>query len=323
MASDTTQLCDGMSVADRADQIMSLEPVIDKTAQTLSLQYDFTDSCSAAHGTNLAAAFSALRNTNGQLVPISVLGQLWSSGATPEQYLGHAFWQVVCGQPQAAGCLAVCAAALAMYLCGGLSVCFTGLAACACLGSVRNPLRDVVFATDVLHFGVKALDTAEHYAHSEAGLKSKLEGSRSIRRSEASLIPVVLIGELVDPEGKGAALNKIFQNPTEEAVKSFPVGNPLYGKTVAEVKEVFANQVIGERLKIRGLFVAHPTNADHDPSVLELAKELVRRVALEQRCDYSDIHVGLLRKEVATFKDMLSGPQEVTSSDIQRCLFGG
>ncbi|OLQ00267.1 hypothetical protein AK812_SmicGene17109 [Symbiodinium microadriaticum] len=233
MASDTMQLCDDMNVADRVDQIMSLEPVIDKTAQTRSLQDSFTDLCSAAHGTNLAAACSALRNTNGQLVPVSVLGQLRASGATPEQYLGHAFWLIVGGQPWAAGSVAVCVGALAMHLCGDLAAC------------------------------------------------------------------------------KGAALNKQFQNPTDETVKSIPVGNPLYGKTVEEIKEEFADQVIGERLKIRGVFVAHPTNAEQDPSLLELVKELVRRIALEQRCDYSDIHVGLLRKEVATFKEALSGHREV------------
>ncbi|CAE7182300.1 unnamed protein product [Symbiodinium necroappetens] len=323
MTSDTMQLCDDMNVADRVDQIMSLEPVIDKTAQTVSLQDSFTDLCSVAHGTNLAAACSALRNTNGQLVPVSVLGQLRASGATPEQYLGHAFWLIVGGQPWAAGSVAVCVGALAMHLCGDLAACFCGLAACACLGLVRNPLRDVVFAADVLHFGVKALETAERYSHSEAGMIFKLDSSRSVRRSEASLIPAILIGELVDPRGKGAALNKQFQNPTDETVKSIPVGNPLYGKTVEEIKEEFADQVIGERLKIRGIFVAHPTNAEQDPSLLELVKELVRRIALEQRCDYSDIHVGLLRKEVATFKEALSGHRAVTRSDIQLYLFGG
>jgi hypothetical protein len=159
-----------------------------------------------------------------------------------------------------------------------------------------------------------------------ARLEPKLEGTKSVRRSEASLIPAVLIGDLADPDGTGAshgrsrairssgrrfivyfvwrinteiceaasetlkdstahgyyafgligtafrelewktlifferaipisanawltgaALNEYFLNPTEEAASSMQ-------QTVAEVKEVFATQIIGERLKIRGIF---------------------------------------------------------------------
>merc|ERR1719220_1745445 len=51
---------------------------------------DTSTNCSAAHGSNLAAVLSALRNTNGQLVPINrlqKLGRLRASGATPVNYL--------------------------------------------------------------------------------------------------------------------------------------------------------------------------------------------------------------------------------------------
>ena len=94
----------------------------------------FTETAHAAHGTNLAAALSALRNTNAQLVPIKELGSLRGTGATPEQYLdgsdvhGHSI------------------------------------------------LTEVVFAADLLHFGGAAVETAEKYARSEAGIEGKMAG---------------------------------------------------------------------------------------------------------------------------------------------------
>jgi hypothetical protein len=45
-------------------------------------------------------------------------------------------------------------------------------------------------------------------------------------------------------------------------------------------------------------------------------KELVRRAAVEQGCDYSGIRVGLLQKEVATFKQAHAGKREVTHDDL-------
>merc|ERR1719410_2794036 len=107
-------------------------------------------------------------------------------------------------------------------------------------------------------------------------------------KSEAAFIPVLVIGELVDPDGAGAALNNQFQNPPEEMVHTIPKENPLYGKTLAEVKEVFADQIIGERLKIHMIFVAPPTDAEKEPAVLGLVQDLVQRVAEEQGHDYSD-----------------------------------
>ena len=151
-------------------------------------------------------------------------------------------------------------------------------------------------------------------------MELKLEGSRSIRRSEASLIPALLIGALHDPSGKGAALNQVFQNPSAESVRCIPRGNPLHGKTAEEVQALFADQIIGERFLIHGIFVAHPTAPAQDPVVLELVEDLVRRAAEEQRCEYGDIRVGLLRHEVATFKHMHAGKREVTRGDIQALL---
>jgi len=83
----------GSSTSNRVEEILSKEPVIEKPA-AISFGPKLNQhphihtfiNCSAAHGTNLAAALSALRNTIGQLVPINrleKLGRLWASGATP------------------------------------------------------------------------------------------------------------------------------------------------------------------------------------------------------------------------------------------------
>ena len=103
---------------------------------------------------------------------------------------------------------------------------------------------------DILCFGGQTFATAVRYARSEAGREPKLEESRTVRRSEAALIPALLLGELVDPNGNGAKLNSQFQNPTQAVVDSIPANNPLYGKTFEEVKAVFSDQIIGERLKV-------------------------------------------------------------------------
>jgi len=79
---------------------------------------------------------------------------------------------------------------------------------------------------------------------------------------------------------------------------------------------------LGERLNIRMLFVFRPTNSNKDPGLLDLVKELVQSVAADQRCDYSDSHVGLLRKEIAEFKEVTASEKEVTGGDIQLYLYG-
>ena len=263
------QLSDG-DVSERADRIMRSEPVA-KTTPACAVPA-FTQVGHAAHGTNLAAALSALRNTNAQLVPIKELGSLRGTGATPEQYLD--------GSDE-----------------HGHSI-----------------LTEVVFAADLLHFGGAAVETAEKYARSEAGIEGKMDGTTTIRRSEASLIPVVLLGDLADPNGKGVALNKHFQaEPTQEVAN-------FMGKTIAEVKEAFATQIIGERMKIRSIFVAHPTDPGQDGTVLELAKELVRKAAAEQGHEYSGIRVGLLHGEVAAFKRTHAGKRVVTHADLRALL---
>ena len=266
---------DNMSIDKRVETIMRAEPQ-ERKKRFWEDNSSFADTCNAAHGTNLAAVLSALRNTSGQLVPINQLGDnLWASGATPEPILG---------------------------------------------GGPKNPLRSVVFATDILRFGSQAFATAERYARCEAGMEPKLEGSRTVRRSEAALIPALLLGELVDPNGNGAKLNSQFQNPTQAVVDSIPADNPLYGKTLEEVKAVFSDQIIGERFKILGIFVAHPTKEEENTCVLELAEKLVQASGLEQGCDYSGIRVGLLRRDIVKFKQQIEGRTELDDEDIHQGL---
>ena len=42
---------------------------------------------------------------------------------------------------------------------------------------------------------------------------------------------------------------------------------------------------------------------------------------MEQRCDYSNIRVGLLRKEVVAFKRIHAGNRELACADLQRYLY--
>ena len=168
------QLADGVDVCARAESIMRAEPTIGRGTSTGRGTATgnggcvFTEIGHAAHGTTLAAALSALRNTNAQLVPVKELGELRGTGATPEEYL---------------------------------------------IGpDAQSELTEVVFAADLLNFGGAAMETAEQYARKEAGMEAKHESARTIRRSEAALIPAVLVGDLADPCGKGAALNRFFQD---------------------------------------------------------------------------------------------------------------
>lgn len=254
------QLSDGVDVRERADRIICAEPVLENAAAARSgLGCAFTEVGHAAHGTNLAATLSALRNTDAQLVPVEELGKLRGTGATPDVFFDPG-----------------------------------------------EDLTKVVFAADLLHFGGAAMETAENYARAEAGMKGKADGTTTIRRSEASLIPAVLVGDLADPNGKGAALNKHFQD--------------MMGMMIAEVQETFEVQIIGERMIIRSIFVAHPTDPDQDSNVVELARELVRRVEVEQGCGDRGIRVGLLRGEPAEFKRAHAGKQVVTHADLRTLL---
>merc|ERR1719215_2141660 len=92
---------DGMGVVERVEEIFRREPLVQKAGETppavaspRSPRGGETRSsvagCNVAHGTNLAAALSALRNSCGQMISIErleALGGLWRSGATPVAYL--------------------------------------------------------------------------------------------------------------------------------------------------------------------------------------------------------------------------------------------
>eukprot|EP00927_Polykrikos_kofoidii_P051218 TRINITY_DN45003_c0_g1_i1.p1 TRINITY_DN45003_c0_g1~~TRINITY_DN45003_c0_g1_i1.p1 ORF type:complete len:334 (+),score=44.71 TRINITY_DN45003_c0_g1_i1:158-1159(+) len=267
----SVSLSDNLGVLERAQEIFSREPAVERRPAVLASSTSVSASFDAAHGTTLAAALSAFRNTNGQLVPVQMLeqlGNLRTTGATPECYFED---------------------------------------------DSENALRHVVFAAD-LQFGAVAINTAERYAMGESGAsEGKLVGSRAIRRSEAALIPVILIGRLVDPKGLGAKTNKLFEplfNPSAEMAA-------MHGRTPEEFRMALAGQVVGEWFDIRMLFVAHPTDPGKDLAVMDLVKELLRRAATEQGCHFGDVRVGSLRN-LAAVKDAI--PSALTSEDIRRLL---
>lgn len=168
-AEQAVKLLDTLDIPERALAIMDKEPLFPKIASRNDVALGYSKTGHAVHGTNLAVAVSALRNTDATLLPVARLGKMRATGATPENYLR---------------------------------------------GGPENALREVVFAADLQNFGGAAMESVESYAKGEAGLEPKMEGTRTLRRSEASLIPVVLVGDLSDPRGKGAELNTYFQNPT-------------------------------------------------------------------------------------------------------------
>lgn len=305
---EMTSLRDDLSISERATAILAQEPFLlglrsqaGTEEERRPLAHPGAGEAGrrivAAHGTNLAAVLSALRNTDAALFPIADLeslgdslgvapggAPLWAGGATPLPYLA---------------------------------------------GGAANPLRRAVFGTDVVRYGARALDTAEDYARKEAGAAPKLPGTRSEGRpgrSEAARIAAVVVGELADPAGTGAGLNARFRDPPEDVARGIPEGNPLRGKTRAEIADAFADQVVGEWLDVRAIFVGHPTDAGEDARVLELVEELVDRAGRERGRDLRRgdgiARVGLLRREVAAFKAFLreEGREGATLGEIREYL---
>ena len=115
--------------------------------------------------------------------------------------------------------------------------------------------------------------------------------------SEASNIPVVVLGELVDPEGKGKANHEeiYVKNPTW--ADNVAEDHPFYGWTYEQVGEFMdALQMQSERVNIRGLFVWDPESKGRDEVYRDIVKSVIDRIAAEQEIDYSDVSVRMTKE---------------------------
>lgn len=160
------------------------------------------------------------------------------------------------------------------------------------------------------------LSISHYYALIEAGYGNHIWGKPTRKiLSEASNIPSIAIGELLDPEGKGRALHEeIFvKNPTW--VDTLPKENPLHGKSYQEVGEFMDNiQNLGERLNIRALLVWDPEEKGQDELYFELVKKTIELISQEQKSDYTDIAIIMIKE--------LTGQQKMrlTINDIARFM---
>ena len=101
------------------------------------------------------------------------------------------------------------------------------------------------------------LHMAKHYALIETGHGSHFWGvpNRNVL-SEASNIPVIVIGEIVDPEGRGKANHEEYYVRNPIWVDNLPKDHPWYGWTYEQVGSIMdAMQIQAERLNIRMLLV--------------------------------------------------------------------
>lgn len=267
-----------------ADSILKTVPSIKKTSEILKLftgpfrrpKLDNYLVCTAAHGTSLSAVLSALMNSNGNLVSIQTMHDLDIT--------------------RTSGCTP------AMYLGGGRS----------------NIINRVVCGAD-LSFGAKAVETVGDYASLSSGGKVPLKGAIGIQNTFIARIPAVVLGDLVDTKGDGATFTEGFMNPANYSL--IQPGNPLYGKSEAEILEIFVDQVAGDKLTIRKILVENPGNPHTDNELLELVKTVVERIVMELKkdqpdIDYSDIRFGIMREELASFKEAMGSRRDVSRGEI-------
>ena len=111
-------------------------------------------------------------------------------------------------------------------------------------------------------------------------------------------------------------------------VANLPEGNPLHVLSVEQVREIFVDQVIGTRLNILAIFASpHDVGSrsvseeEEEEKTLVLVQELVRQVSLEQRVNYDDVRIGLIKHRVAAFKEEYKSRRDVTLEEIHQHFF--
>jgi hypothetical protein len=142
------------------------------------------------------------------------------------------------------------------------------------------------------------LHMAKHYALVETGHGGHYWGvpKRNVI-SEARNIPVIVLGELVDPEGRGKANHEeiYVKNPTW--VDELPEEHPWYGWTYEQVGSMMeAIQIQAERVNIRVLLVWDAESKGRDEAYRYVTKKVIEMISAEQQIDYSDLSVRTMKE---------------------------
>ncbi len=157
----------------------------------------------------------------------------------------------------------------------------------------------------------------ERYALIEAGHGDHYWGkpNRSVL-SEASDIPVIVIGELLDPEGNGQAMHEKIFGINSSFVGNVSEDHPFYGWTPEQVAAMMtAIQRYGERLNVRILLVWDPVSKGRDKAYRAIAEEVLSLISDEQGIDYSDVPVHL-------YHDLTEQQKKYLTTDDIRMLLG-
>ncbi len=142
------------------------------------------------------------------------------------------------------------------------------------------------------------LHMAKHYALIETGHGAHYWGvPKRNALSEASNIPVIVLGELVDPEGRGKANHEeiYVRNPTW--VDDLQKDHPWYGWSYEQVGSMMdAIQIQAERINIRLILVWDPESKGRDESYRDVMREVIAMISAEQEIDYADVPVRMLKE---------------------------
>ena len=139
---------------------------------------------------------------------------------------------------------------------------------------------------------------AKNYALIETGHGAHFWGvpKRNVL-SEASNIPVIVIGEIVDPEERGKANHEEYYVRNPIWVDDLPEGHPWYGWTYEQVGSIMdAIQIQAERVNIRVLLMWDPESKGRDEAYRDVMKEVIAMLSAEQEIDYSDVPVRMLKE---------------------------
>ena len=114
----------------------------------------------------------------------------------------------------------------------------------------------------------------------------------------SSNIPVIVLGELVDPEGRGKAnYEEIYvRNPTwvNDLKKE---DHPWYGWSYEQVGSMMdAIQIQAERINIRVILVWDTESKGRDEAYRDVMKEVIAMISVEQEIDYADVPVRILKE---------------------------
>lgn len=156
---------------------------------------------------------------------------------------------------------------------------------------------------------------AKHYALIETGQGAHFWGvpKRNVL-SEASNIPVIVIGELVDPEGRGKANHEELYVRNPIWVDDLPEEHPWYGWTYEQVGSMMdAIQIQAERVNIRVLLVWDPESKGRDEAYRYVTKKVIEMISVEQQIDYSDL-------SVRTMKELTEAQMNCLTADDVRVL---